>query len=392
MHDFPFTMEYVLRDVCNAELKRDRANGKGEVVVCCPLRSGKTFEVNLYKEYWKCFKGCTDCPVNGKGGLLDLYRLYFHCEDKKEAYRRIMDTMSSNEELVERRKKEKKSPTKVAQIADADALDKTYSALLSELVLSKEHRRDLLKRGLSSKDIDVMGFRSIPQTGLNIIAAHLYHSGCQIEGIPGFYFENQEPRMACFGSGYFIPYRNQGGKIVGLQIRYDVEIKPEMSAEEIHDAKKRRYRWLTSSFKQGGTAAANIPFYGLPGQEVKDVAYATEGGLKAATASSLSGVWFTAIPGVNCFDAWEVLLSYLKEQGVKTLVDAFDSDRATNEQVAANIKKLYEIAADYGFKMQPWDWGTEFKGCDDYLLAQKKKKSRRPTPPRGRVTTANKSL
>ena len=48
MHDFPFTMEYVLRDVCNAELKRDRANGKGEVVVCCPLRSGKTFEVNLY--------------------------------------------------------------------------------------------------------------------------------------------------------------------------------------------------------------------------------------------------------------------------------------------------------------------------------------------------------
>lgn len=72
MHDFPFTMEYVLRDVCNAELKRDRANGKGEVVVCCPLRSGKTFEVNLYKEYWKCFKGCTDCPVNGKGGLLDL--------------------------------------------------------------------------------------------------------------------------------------------------------------------------------------------------------------------------------------------------------------------------------------------------------------------------------
>lgn len=23
MHDFPFTMEYVLRDVCNAELKRD---------------------------------------------------------------------------------------------------------------------------------------------------------------------------------------------------------------------------------------------------------------------------------------------------------------------------------------------------------------------------------
>lgn len=120
--------------------------------------------------------------------------------------------------------------------------------------------------------------------------------------------------------------------------------------------------------------------------------YTTEGGLKAATASSLSGGWFTAIPGVNCFDAWEVLLSYLKEQGVKTLVDAFDSDRATNEQVAANIKKLYEIAADYGFKMQPWDWGTEFKGCDDYLLAQKKKKSRRPTPPRGRVTTANKSL
>ena len=79
------------------------------------------------------------------------------------------------------------------------------------------------------------------------------------------------------------------------------------------------------------------------------------------------GYWFVAIPGVNCFEAWRKLLSYLKEQGTEVLVDAFDRDRLTNPNVAANIEKLYEISREYGFEMKSWEWDEKYKGIDDYL-------------------------
>lgn len=373
MREFPFTMEYVLRDLCQPEFKRERANGKGELVICCPLQPEKNFEVNVREGIWRCFKGCPSCPAQGKGGVLDLYRLFFKCESRKDAYSQIMETLEPNKAIVERRKKEKLEPRAVVPVANPDELHKTYSALLQELVLSKEHRRDLLGRGVSAEDIEAIGFRSIPQSGIDIIAKKLQSAGCLIEGVPGFFFKDGEPKISCQGSGFFIPYRNPENRIVGLQIRYDVTLSAEMSEKEKKDAKQRRYRWFTSSSEDGGTSAANIPFYGLLYKERKtSVAYATEGGLKAATAASLSGGWFVAIPGVTCYTAWETLLEYLKSQHVSTLVDAFDSDRATNENVAAAIQKLHKIAQKHGFKMQTWDWGTEHKGVDDYLLAKKR--------------------
>ena len=61
---------------------------------------------------------------------------------------------------------------------------------------------------------------------------------------------------------------------------------------------------------------------------------------------------------------------------MKTIVDAFDSDRATNPNVANAIAKLHAIAKEYGYDMKTWDWGTEQKGVDDYLLAQKIKREK----------------
>lgn len=372
MREFPFTMDYVLRDLCQPNFKRERANGKGELVVCCPLQPEKDFEVNVREGIWRCFKGCPSCPVQGKGGVLDLYQLFFKCEGRRDAYNRIMETLEPNKAIVERRRKEKLEPRVAVSVANPDELHKTYSTLLQELTLSKEHRRKLLERGIAAEDIEAIGFRSIPQSGMDVIAKKLQMAGCLIKGVPGFFLKDEEPQISCRGSGFFIPYRNQENRIVGLQIRYDITLSPEMSEKEKKDAKQRRYRWFTSSSEEGGASAANVPFYGLSHKErKKGVAYATEGGLKAATAASLSGGWFVAIPGVTCYTAWETLLEYLKSQNVNTLVDAFDSDRATNESVAAAIQKLHGIAQKHGFEMQTWNWGTEYKGVDDYLLAKK---------------------
>lgn len=104
----------------------------------------------------------------------------------------------------------------------------------------------------------------------------------------------------------------------------------------------------------------------------------TEGGLKAAVAQSLvekeSG-WFVAISGVSCFTVWAYLVRYLKDNGVTTLVDEFDSECKTNPNVAHSIDKLYEIAEEMGLKMTPWEIDPAYKGVDDFLFAKKQRKN-----------------
>ena len=99
--------------------------------------------------------------------------------------------------------------------------------------------------------------------------------------------------------------------------------------------------------------------------------YITEGALKAHIACVLSGNHnpYIALAGVNCFNQWEETCVYLKSVGVTHVIDAFDSDRESNEHVRNALKKLYAIAARYGISMTRFNWGTTYKGVDDYYLA-----------------------
>ena len=371
--DVPFSMDYVLRDLCAPRFKKEVPNRKGEVEIYCPLREDKSFEVNVRREQWNCFKKCADCPCGGAGGVLDMYALFFG-GTRKEAYRAIMNAVHGNEETVARRKAECLPPVQETTKVSASILDNTYQTLLDMLSLTSEHQENLVKRGLSIADIEQMEFRSIPQNGIESIPALLVKKGAILQGVPGFYFDDGKPKMVSHGSGFYIPYRDTEGKIVGLQIRYDIEFSSDMNKETIKRLKQKRYRWFTSSSEEGGASASNVPFWGMPGTKLSDVVYVTEGGLKAATAQSISGGCFVAIPGVTCYSAFEELLVGLKKSGVKALVDAFDSDRASNSNVADAIAKLHSIASDYGFEMKTWDWGTEHKGVDDFLLAKKQQK------------------
>lgn len=370
-NDELITIEYVMRDLCEPRYKNEQPNRKGEVAIYCPLKPTKIFEVNVRKNVWNCFKKCANCPCGGSGGPLDLYSLFFG-GDWRDAYNSIIKTIEGAPQTAIRRKAESLPVLKERIVAADDVLDDTYNALLDMLTLSDKHRAHLLGRGLSEQDIEAMKFRSVPSEGFDIIAAMLADNDKVLQGVPGFYISCGIPRMVPCDSGIFIPYRNSTGQIVGLQIRYDFDFAPGLSAEAIKKLKQRRYRWFSSSCEDNGTSASNVPFWGIPGRELKEVVYATEGGLKAATAQSLSGGSFVAIPGVTCFSTWENLLIGLKRFGVKNLVDAFDSDRATNPNVMDAIKKLHSIAREYGYEMKSWDWGTEQKGVDDYLLAKKK--------------------
>lgn len=376
-YDFEFPPEYVIKDLCRAECKRERPTSKGELTVRCPIYKDKWIEINVANGgVWCCFRQCPDCPGNAKGGILDFYQLFFQCGSRKNAREQILESMEKNAVSVKRRQEEVVKPKKLSPIANPDMVDKTYRAFLELLPLSKEHLKDLRKRGLSDEDIKVVGFRSVPQIGTTVIAHQLVNAGHVIKGVPGFYETNGQPKMNCNGSGYFIPYRDSENRIIALQIRKDVKITDAMSEEDVLKVKKRRYRWFTSSGEESGCSASNVPFYGIPDKERKDVAYCTEGGLKASVAQSLSSGWFVAIPGISCFEAWKTLLEYLKSQNVTTIVDVFDTDRISNPIVANNIKKLHTIALEHGYEMKEWNWDAKYKGVDDFLLSQKKKRKK----------------
>ena len=71
---------------------------KGEIKVLCPHGvknlKGKTatFDVNLAKSNFKCYRECTDCI--GHGGMLDLYNLLCGSgADRKTAYAEIVSKL-----------------------------------------------------------------------------------------------------------------------------------------------------------------------------------------------------------------------------------------------------------------------------------------------------------
>lgn len=371
---FGLPYETVVLDICGADVKK--RSGNGESVITCPIVPDKDFSFNFAKGVFNCFKGCINCPVSGCGNSVDMVCLYHDCS-RDDAVEILKNYSSSrdNAAKIAKRKQIPFVPVKTIKTLDADSLNAVYTEFLDSLELSEIHEIDLLKRGLRPEHILSVGFKSLPQVGHRMIARRIVEKGLDIKGVPGFYTDNIGPTINCNGSGYFIPYRDEKDRIVALQIRYDVDLDGTMTEEEKTARKKKRYRWFTSSTKENGASSTTVPFYGLPGSCHKsqfdkgDKVYATEGGLKAAVAQSISGRRFVAIPGIRCFSAWRAVLATLKEDGVTTVVDAFDMDRYTNENVMNSIEKLKEIAKDeFGIELYAWNWDPEFKGVDDYFL------------------------
>lgn len=368
------SMEAVL-GVVNAKT-RGGVSRTGEIEVQCPMgvcghkKKPVYFSVNLERGQYNCFHCCSGCPYSG--GIVDLFCLFNGLDPKKrqEANKALANALDGKP--VESRVTLKYQPEPTVDVKSDEELDKVYRAVLNELTLKPEHRNNLLKRGLTNEVIDKCLYRSVPERWVSVFAK-LKKRGISFEGVPGFYEKNGKTFSACSKSGFFIPYFNSKGQIVGMQIRFDKGDK--------------RYLWFSSAGFQGGCSARNIASYGIPGvmPECKkgQIVYVTEGALKAHIACELSESHepYIALAGVNCFNQWEMTCEYLKSQGITRVVDAFDSDRESNEHVKNALAKLYEIASRYGITMTRFNWGTTYKGVDDYYLAFKQGKVFRPFVP-----------
>lgn len=253
-----------------------------------------------------------------------------------------------------------KPTPKPTERAGADHLDGIYATLLRKhLSLSDEHRRGLMSRGLSESESERNGYRSAPapEEGTRI-ARRLSAYG--LDGVPGFYRQGGEWRMRDFGTGIFVPVRDEHLRISGCQIRRD-------DAGE----GQPKYIWFSSAGKPRGTSSGAPVHFARP-HLLHDASEATltEGALKADVASHFTGAPVIAAAGVGCFGA--DFPSGLKAEfpKLKTCFVAFDSDWRVKPQVKAALEKLMRGLSVVGFRVKVRTWPPHMgKGIDDYLLA-----------------------
>ncbi len=397
--DMPFSMNQVL-DLVHAEMK-----GKGRWRdVSCPYANGKEIRVNVEEGTWNCFHECSTCPRHprpGSSGILDLYCFFMNVENRPQAYKQLMSTFYGDAFVPKAYTPPKKEPVEQQDddpsddesLAPIEVRDAAYRYFLSLCVLTKVHRKELHARGLTDRDIDKIGYRSVPQSGLRQMARALVGAGVNLDKVPGFYFDKKSGTYNIFPhqSGIFIPYFDVNGKIQGLQIRYDVKITDDMPEETVKELKKKRYRWFSSAYAEykfgNGTGSKNYAYFGSLNLYKEDnpegVVYVTEGALKAQVAESLcKKVYgkqriFVAVPGVSCYTTFRALCRKLKENGIVRMVDVFDSDRHKNESVMNAIRTMKGISESYGIEFISWNFGTKQKGIDDFLLEKASRSGRR---------------
>lgn len=365
-HDFPFGIMDVV-DLLHLRIRRPSPTG---VYVDCPICNDKRgkMHINRQNDTWRC-NYCDE-----SGGMLSLYAR-LHNMSTSEAYREIRDAMLNGVGLsdyaVKYPDKPKVETIEDTPIADITVRHNTYSAFLSMLTLSKEHREHLnAVRGLPDEQIEKLGYKSTPPFYMcRSLANRLLQNGCQLEGVPGFYQKDGQWTIASstYTAGILIPARTRQGYISGFQIRLDVPLKNE---DDPPDKQGAKYVWFSSVGKPKGTSSGSPAHF--VGDPDAGVVYVTEGLLKSDIAHYLMNRTFAATAGVNNMAQLELLLKELAENGTHTIIETEDMDKYRNEAAAKGALKLYELAKKYGMTCRGLNWNPNYKGADDWQLALKR--------------------
>ncbi len=228
-----------------------------------------------------------------------------------------------------------------------------YSELLgSHLVLSFKHRDELLSRGLSLQAIERNNYKSVPGLAFAGNVARAL-SGLELEGVPGFYFE-EAWKMVARAPGFYIPVKDSQGRIQALQIRQDDDLP--------------RYLWFSSPYKfKGTTSGAPIHFQNSHLIRKTGKAIITEGALKADVIAHLQNTGAIGIAGVSTFP--DDFGSKLKDEipELKETTIAYDSDWLTKPQVKQSLFKLIAQLEKAKLCVRVRTWWNGAKGYDEYL-------------------------
>ena len=354
-NNFPFTIRQVA-EVLNLQIRYGGQNN-GNVDVDCPFCQKKSkMNLNAAKNVYRC-NYCGEY-----GGMIQLYGKA-HGISNSDAYREICELLGCDRQNpVSYKAAAEKPAVEMPNRANDAVVHQTYSMLLSLLVLATPHKEQLLERGLSTNDIVKFNYKSVPAFGQKGLCAKLLDSGCTLEGVPGFYKETDGDgvwnglwNVKLKAAGVLIPVCGIDGKIAAMQIRLNNPIN------------SRRYIWLSSSDKVGGTSSgAPIHFVGDPTDKR---VYVTEGPLKGTVAHNLTRQTFICLPGAKNIGRLDSVLEHLKANGTQEVVEALDMDKYTNIHISDAAEKLRNKLSAHGFKVMSDFWEDKsYNGVDDYYL------------------------
>lgn len=365
---FPFTIRQVAKIL--GLIVRYENQHNGNMDIDCPFcKKESKLNLNAANNIYRC-NYCDD-----KGGMVQLYGKVLGISNS-EAYREICEVLGcnnakptdnvsgnsnggDNDTDYSSSVLAKNVSSKAITRAGSNTTHQAYSMLISMLNLANPHKEYLLGRGLSPGLIDKAGYKSVPAFGQQGLCAKLLQSGCVLEGVPGFYRSNGEWNVKLKAPGIIIPICGIDGKISGLQIRLNKPIN------------SRKYIWLSSPDLDGG-ASSGSPIHFIGDPAAKRI-YVTDGALKGNVAHGLTGYTFACLPGVKSLNGLDGLISSLKANGAKEILEAFDIHKLTDNQLGASAAKLREKIASYGLKVTSAIWGdNSLKGIDDYFLSRAK--------------------
>ena len=344
------------------------------------------------------------CPYCGTMNVQanDLFGRCWHCYDDNSKFNYIsyyaamtgLSTSEATKEISQKVGRNAGSFIKIEikkekdPLAPVEELDKTYRALLSQLGISKRHIQDLKKRGLSDADISRLSYRTYDmsyKSDRERLAKKVLDKGCTVKQVPGFYNDPKTKNLTfCWRkTGILVPYKNRNGFIQGFQLRKNDEL-----LEKYWDGKKwkkeNKYDWISSkdtpkSPKPNGTSSRTFTHYACDfyydfnlGQDkpiLTNEVLLTEGAMKADIIHAFTHLPCMAVPGVQALEEFEAELGFLKDEGVETIISAFDMDYIKNEQVKKGCERLKNIIESNGFNYKRASWNPEYKGYDDYLNA-----------------------
>lgn len=334
-------------------------NGNSAYNISCPCCDEnprkKHLNINLKKDVFRCPR----CGFSG--GVFDLYA-YYTGTSREVVRQELIEKLGVKDcgsSYVPKGKKKAPCPAPrpiqmdiEVPLTDLDTRHETYSAFLSKLTLSTDHRENLLSRGLTDSQILENGYKTLPVAGYAAIAKQLQSEGYYLSGVPGFYHRKdgswtfrREKR------GILIPVKSVDGKIQGLQIRRD-------------NAQTGKFRWVSSVGKQDGCKAECWTH--LAGAPTPTVLL-TEGPLKADVIHALTGLTVIAVPGVNSLSHLKDTLEYVQSQGTVKIMTAFDMDYLRNPHVRDGYHNLAATLADANIDYGTFLWDPQYKGLDDYI-------------------------
>ena len=132
------------------------------------------------------------------------------------------------------------------QLADIEIRDKIYRDFLSMLRLEPQHKRYLTNMGFLNSTIEDNLYKSVPKNYIKrrMIASSLSKKH-NLEGLPGFYQEEDFKWIFSQYKGFFVPVLDANNYIQGLSIHLDKAFNDNQDI------------WFSSNNKINGTRAKN---------------------------------------------------------------------------------------------------------------------------------------